>query len=137
MRQCAEDIQRIEGSVFHAFVTGHPEATPRVRAALRVLPEILRFYAEILEGLPRFLPLRKRHFREHLKALVVAHVENRTGKPRDSDVSALISAATDNPNYSPQAHKAWRIKNRPLVLSVRPHEGHFLQLAAPGPHSEK
>jgi hypothetical protein len=120
IRDCADIIDRMNRTelIYHLaietrdarFVGLHESPT---------LAERVRDYASKLDSL-RGVFGPDRNLRRHAwKALVVANVIEDTMKPHDLEVSSLIAAVLDDPRYSPDAHKAWRLKHMPLIEGMR------------------
>ena len=83
------------------------------------LPTDLRALADAIESAAPQQSGRTHPQRDRSKALFVAYVEEATGHPHDQEVSALISGALDNPDYSTQTHKDWRQKHQAAINSQR------------------
>jgi hypothetical protein len=120
IRDCAAIIDRLNRTelIYHLsietrdaqFVGLHESPT---------LAERLREYASKLDSL-RHLFGPDQCLKLHAwKASIVARVIEDTKDPHDLEVSSLIAAALDDPEYSVGAHKQWRFRHRALIEDTR------------------
>jgi hypothetical protein len=76
----------------------------------------LRNYAELLFVRERVLGALDAHSGEEIAKFTLAGTVRRlTGKYHDRDVSAIIAAVKDDPNYDENAHRVWRIRTYPRL----------------------
>jgi len=138
MRQCADDLKRLNIHTISQILSEESRflpATggrfPRVegRPSLGdVLSELNQLYG-YADGLPwrvrvlalateegaKHIYLRDRPLYDSNVASIVRYVRQRTRQFRDEEVSALIAAVTERPNYDAVAHRDWRKRNRRLL----------------------
>jgi hypothetical protein len=120
VRDCANKIDRLNRSelIYRAAIE---HRFPGFVGLLEspTIAERLREYATMLDWLCRVLG-PKRSIRLHTwKAWIVAVVTEGTKRPHDLEVSSLIAAVLDDPNYSLDAHKTWRAKHLPLIEMMK------------------
>jgi hypothetical protein len=116
IKDCADTIADIENSHLiwwvsleirdPSFVATYEAPTLSVR---------LSDFARELEKLRSFYGPKHKPSLHTWKAHVVAMVIEATKKPHDPEVSALISAVTNNPKYSEKRHGNWRRENQELI----------------------
>jgi len=120
IRACANIIDRFNRSelVYHASI----EIRDPMFVWLNESPSIaeqLRKYADSLDLL-RVMFGPKRALRWHAwKAWIVAVVTEDTRAPYDRQVSSLIGAVTDDPEYGEKAHQTWRLDHSDLIEKMR------------------
>ncbi len=83
--------------------------------ASRNLPAMLIQYAAMLKALARVAGPRRHSLEEVTRCLLIAYVRVRTGGFCDAEVSGVISAVTDKPQYDAKAHQSWRRRHRPAL----------------------
>jgi hypothetical protein len=119
MRQCAEDIERLNRSRVSQFGRNEPLLVQSDgSSAFDSLPGQLRAMADCVERLSRKLPPRKHLHQRLAKALLVSHVTLQIKKPCDQRVASLISAALDKADYDAVRHRQWRRANAALIERV-------------------
>ena len=113
LQRCADEIERLFP---HRLNLPLPISVPGADL-LSDVPLNLRFYAQGLLHLFRFKEFRVRsHFyRQLASAALIHYVKQKTGTFHDKEVSALISAVLDRPNYGAQNHIQRRRENREIV----------------------
>jgi hypothetical protein len=94
-----------------------PEFKPRSEEL--VLSVQLRRFAEALHGARKWVGPNRRDRLNAFKAHMVAIALSETGRPCDSEVSAVLAAVLHNPRYTTKAHQAWRRKHAALVARTR------------------
>jgi hypothetical protein len=120
IKTCADMIDRLNGTdlvyglaverLDPLFVALHQSPT---------LSERLREYVGVLE-LRRMQFGPKRKIRAHVwKAHIMAIVIEDARSPHDKEVSAIVGAVMDHPNYSEKAHQKWRLDNQVLIDMMR------------------
>lgn len=120
IEHCADLIDRLNRSrLIHRLSIEHLD--PRFAEIHQppTLPDQLRKYAHNLSYLPKLYGPKRKLSRHAWKALIVAKTIEDTGKPHDSEISALIAAVLDNRRYGSKAHQAWRLKHRELIEKMR------------------
>ena len=78
----------------------------------------LRDFASLLDAARAHVGPKRRPRLNAWKARVVATVSRRTGRVFDREVSAIISAVLQQPNYSEKAHQTWRLKHAGLIAEA-------------------
>ena len=109
VRDAATAIDRIQRSLIgKCMVRKWMVQYPEFRE-FSVLPERLRFFADSWELISKEAKPRKNLAATTIIWQLVQHVIEKTGRPRDREVSALISAIRNKP-YDENAHRIWRNK---------------------------
>jgi hypothetical protein len=116
MRRCAEDVDILLGlGHTESLLSGGP-ASP-LEKELPWVPTNLLLYADYVEGIMDDSSLHPRsHFTRNIGiSHLIAYVKVATSRFCDKEVSALISAILDRPDYDEQAHRQWRAEHRGLI----------------------
>jgi hypothetical protein len=123
IRNCADLIDRLNRSDLlyrlsielrdPRFVGVHQSPT---------LPDRLRGYVKAVESLPRTFGPKHKITLHVWKARLVATVLEQTGKAHDPEVSSLIAAVLNAPQYSEKAHQAWRLKHAAIIENEKTRE---------------
>ena len=121
-RQCANEIASINRHTFGLVLLQMGSKD------LRLLPERLQIYADLLEATTKDSGPRRHPEHHGYKFLLTEHVKERTRTWCDKEVSALINAVQDKTDrdktYDAAAHKDWRRKNYDRLLRrFRPPSG--------------
>jgi hypothetical protein len=85
----------------------------------QILPEQLREYADALDYLRTVFGPRRKPRSHAWKAWIVAVVTEDTKAPHDHEVSSLIGAVSNDPDYSEKAHQKWRLDHADLIETMR------------------
>jgi hypothetical protein len=88
------------------------------------LPQRLRVYADNLDWARQFYGPKRAVHRNAWKAYLIALVLERTGKPHDAEVCALVGAVLERAwraegASDAEAHKRWRSSHGPLIGQMR------------------
>lgn len=120
IRHCADIIDRLNRSdlIYHASLEiQYPQFVELSKS--RTLPEQLREYADSLDSLRRVFGPKPKPRRHAWKAWIVAVVTEDTKAPHDREVSSLIGAVLDDPEYCEKAHQKWRLDHTDLIERMR------------------
>lgn len=113
MRTCADEVELLL-SLGHteSLLCGGPPSP--LEKELPWVPTNLRLYADYVESIMDDSSLHPRsHFTRNIAlSQLVLVVKAATGKYRDKEVSALVSAVLGRPNYGELAHEQWRSEQR-------------------------
>jgi len=120
IRHCADIIDRLNRSdlIYHASIESQLPQFVGLHKS-RTLPEQLREYADALDSLRRLFGPKPKPRRHAWKAWIVGVVTEDTKAPHDRDVSSLIGAVLDDPEYSEKAHQKWRLDHTDLIELMR------------------
>ena len=109
IRNVARDIERLNSTFLSAFRTSLGFS---FQEKFQRIPFILEWYATVLDVQRGFFGPKQHPMEEAAKAHLVLTVEITTGKPHDKEVSGLIAAVMNRPNYSEGDHGQWRYNHR-------------------------
>jgi hypothetical protein len=124
MRKCADEVEVLVSLGHTNSLLSGRLSFPLSKEVLWI-PADLRLYADYIESIMRVPSL---HPRSHLTRNIavsnlVMAVKTTTGRFHDREVSALISAVLDRPNYDELAHRQWRSEHSDLLSAWMHGEG--------------
>jgi hypothetical protein len=119
MRNSADNIRHLRVDFLARLVPQAYQSLARYTELQTRLPSELKELADVTEKAARHLRLRGRPEYDDDIATLVRHVEERTGEPRDSKVSALIAFATKNEEFTAEDLRTWRMEHPDLLQSPR------------------
>jgi hypothetical protein len=93
--------------------------TPRLNF-LSAVPALLRDYVSLLDVAAEKFGHGTHVYHNYAKAALIAHVQERTGRQCDKEVSGLIAILTKNLNYGEATHRDWRSHNSHLITAIAP-----------------
>jgi hypothetical protein len=119
IRNCAGRIKRLEESELMYHLRFELPNSPFERLREQpVLSTRLREFASLLDAARAQVGPKRRPRLNAWKARVVATVSTRVGRVCDREVSAIISAILQEPNYTEKAHQTWRLKHAGLIAKA-------------------
>jgi hypothetical protein len=120
LRDCAKDIAHLRVDFLARLVPNAHQQLARYMELQSRLPSELDELAGVTEEAARRLRLRGRPDYDTVIAGLVRHVEERTaGKLCDPQVSALIAFARNNPAFTAEDLRTWRMEHRDLLQANR------------------
>jgi hypothetical protein len=119
MRKSADNIRHLRVDFLARLVPRAYQSLAHYTELQTRLPSELKELAEVSETAARHLRLRGRPEYDDDIAALVCHVEERTGQPRDPEVSTLIAFATKNEEFTAEDLRTWRMEHPDLLQSRR------------------
>jgi hypothetical protein len=122
LRASANDLERLEQNLilyYAAWPSFKTRLNPvQLREYVRSIPDLLRTFADVVDRAAKrtsFKP-RARTFTNAAMAQLVAYVLRCTGKPHDTEVSALVDAVRyQDGTHCADTQKTWRNEHKAAI----------------------